>query len=316
MTGTLTVKPNKNEFLLYSMLNTLGLARGNPDSHFLRRKTIDHFAGYQGKGLKQEEYLHHSKPVGYVLTLNEVPDLSEKSGLTLNSSMQKEIEFGRAVLSHLKHFYENTDFEDFYQEILPIYQEICGFLQGVLDKSKINEVLDEVWEVDKPFNMEVIPMPLEANGSGIGPSVEDTAYQIVGPSFDYTILRLVAHEGSHPRAKRILEPIKEEIAQKQRLLKKALAHPNYPDSYHYWPTCFEEHFIRAMQQGIINPILGIDSFYGPSSSIEDRLDREENGKGMIFIRDFHDEIQKYKENQVGNLQQVALNILERLDNIN
>ena len=52
MTEKLVVRPDKNMFLLYSMLNALGLARGNSDSHWLRKETIEHFKGYQGLGLR------------------------------------------------------------------------------------------------------------------------------------------------------------------------------------------------------------------------------------------------------------------------
>lgn len=308
MEGKILARPDKNEFLLYAMLNVLGLMRGNPDTHFLRRKTVDHFKNYAGVGLKEKDYGHHSKPVGYVLTLNEAPDFSEKQGLTLDSNLQIDIIGGRPVLPHLKHFYNNTDFDDFYQKILPRYQEECEFLQGVMERAKIGDLLDAVWEVDKPFNMEIIPMPLEGARSGIGPSVGDTAYQIVGPPFDYNLVHLVAHEGSHPRAKKTLKPITDEIAAKSHLVRLALKQPNYPDSYGYsWPTCFEEHFIRAMQ------ICCIDSTFSKKYDAEGALGREEKGNGMLFIRDFYEEIKQHKEKPSGTLADVMVRILERLD---
>ncbi len=310
MGGRLRVRPDKNVFLLYAMLNALGLARGHPDSHLLRRRAVDHFQGYSGVGLKQDDYGHHSKPVVYVLTLNDAPDFSEKQGLTLHSCMRREVEIGRVVLPHLEHFYQHTDFEDFYQKALPRYADECEFLQGIVDRADIGDLLDNVWEVDRPFNMEVIPMPLEGIHSGIGPSVGDTDYQIVGPPFDFGILHLVAHEGSHPRAKRVLEPFVDEIASRSHLLQHALVQPNYPDSYNHWPTCFEEHFVRAMQAGYIDPSIGVDS------DVENRLRREEKGNGMVFIRDFYEEIRKHKANPTGSLKDVALRVLDRLDQYN
>jgi hypothetical protein len=288
------------------MLNTLGLTRGNPDSHPLRRRTQDHFQGYSGLGLREKDYTHYSKPVAYVLALNEAPDFLERQNLKLDPIMQWEIKIGRSVLPHLKHFYQNTDFEDFYQRVLPDYAQICTILQRILDKAEVGNLLDKVWEMNMPFNMKVIPMPLESLHSGIGPSIGDTAYQIIGPPFDERRLHNVAHEGSHPRAKRTLEPIAQEIAAKEHLLKYALRQPNYPDTYNHWPTCFEEHFIRAMQAGYIDPVI-------KNTNIGERLGAEENAKGMIFIRDFYDEIRKHKENPSGSLTEVALKILKRLD---
>jgi hypothetical protein len=310
MGGKLIVRPDKNEFLLYAMLNTLGLARGNPDSHLIRRQTSDNFQGYSGIGLKLKDYIHHSKPVGYVLTIDEAPDFSEKQGLVLDSCMRREVDIGKSVLPHLKHFYQNTNFEEFYQKILPRYREDCEFLQGIMERIGIRDLLDQVWEVDKSFDMEMIPMHLEGVHSGIGPSIGDTTFQIVGPPFDYSIKYLVAHEGSHPRAKRLLEPIADQIRKRSHLLQLALEQPNYPDTYHHWPTCFEEHMIRAMQIGFIDPIMKT------KSNVEEGLMSEEQCDGMLFIRDFYAEIKKHKDNPKGTLRDVALNILDRLDNYN
>jgi hypothetical protein len=306
MVGALIVEPNKNEFLLYAMLNTLGLMRGNPDSHFLRRKTVDHFKGYEGMRLRQKKYTHHSKPASYVLTISDAPDFSKKKNIYLNSCMKNEVKIGKKILPYLKHFYKNTDFEEFYQEILPRYKEECEFLQGVLDNAKVRELLDDVWEVKESFNMCVIPMPLEGFMAGVGPSIGNTAYQIVGPPFDYRSLHLVAHEGSHPRAKRTLAPIAKEIFKKNHLVRHALKQPNYPESYSGWSICFEEHFIRAIQAGYIDSVLS-------NIDIEERLIREEKDYGMIFIRDFYEEIKNHKKISKGNLEDVAIRILNRLD---
>ncbi len=307
MGGNHTVRPDKNEFLLYAVLNVSGSTLGNPDFHFLKRKTVDHFRGYKGLDLKEKDYLHHSKPVAYVLTINEAPDFSERQGLNLSPHTILEAMRGKVMLPHLEHFYHNTDFEEFYQSIIPRYQEECEFLQGIFDMANVNDLLNDIWELDKPFDMVTIPMPLEWINSGVGPYIGDTAFQIIGPPFDYSKLPLVSHEGSHPRAKRILMPILEHIDAKKHLLALALQQPNYPESYLHWPTCFEEHFIRAMQEGFINPALGI------KRNVEDMLRREEKGQGMVYIWDFYEEIKNHKDHPEGTLKDVALNILERLD---
>jgi len=307
MAGSLVVRPDKNEFLLYSMLNALGLAKGNPDSHFLRRQAVDHFNGYKGIGLKERDYNHHSKPVSYVLTINEPPSLSVKSNLKLEEIEEDECNIGSVVLPHLKHFYENTDFEDFYQRILPVYELECNFLQGVLERADIKGILERVWEVNEPLEMAVIPMPLEGFSSGIGPSVNDISYSIVGPPFDYSTPRLVAHETSHSIAKKILKPIRSEIESRKDLLDLVLKNPNYPKTYHHWQTCFEEHFIRAMQIGFINPELKWDI------KVEEALKVQEK-KGMIFIGDFYEELKRHKQNpEKKDLSRVVNGILSRLD---
>jgi hypothetical protein len=307
MSGELIVRPDKNEFLLYAMLIAAGHARGHADDHPLKQKTAEHFKGYQGTGLQQREYGHHSKPVGYVLTLHEAPDLSERQGLTLDACMQQEVKYGKTVLPHLKQFYQNTDFEEFYQETLPAYREECDTLRHIVEKTDLCTVLDDAWELDGAFRMEVIPMPLESYRSGIGPSVGDTAYQIVGPPFDADTPFLIAHEGSHPRAKKTLKPIADEIAARGHHLTRAMKHKNYSNTYQRWPTCFEEHFVRAVQTACIDTVLY------PEDSIERGLQREENRQGMVFIRDFYEEVRQHKEHPTGPLTDVARRILERLD---
>ncbi len=307
MSQNLIVRPDKNEFLLYSMLIALGLARGDIDIHFLKRKTFDNFKDYTGIGLCRSDYIHHSKSVAYVLTLNEAPDFTQKPNLNLTQDMQNEVEIGSSVFYHLIDFYANTNFESFYKKILPRYREECEFLQSILDKAGIDKLLDDVWELRTPFKMEVIPMPLEGWHSGIGPSIGDVAYQIVGPPFDYSIKHLVGHEGSHPRAKEMLKSINKEIESKDYLLNYAIKNPKYPSSYYHWGTCFEEHFIRAMQLGFIDPVLN------SWSNTKKDLEMEKNNSGMVFIDDFYEEIRAYKQDKKGrSLQEAALNILERL----
>jgi hypothetical protein len=304
MTERLIVKPNKNEFLLYAMLDSLGVIRGSENPHEIRKETRNFFKDYKSN-LKIPSLFHHSKPVSYVLTLNEFPDFSEKRNLDLDSSMENDVNLSKPILPYLKHFYYNTDFEKFYKNVLPRQKEICSPLQEILDKSKIIDVLDSAWE-DNSFSIEVIPMPLEGHYCGIGPSIENTCYSIIGPPFDRESLHLIAHEASHPRAKKILEPIKKEINSKSQLFKYPSNNPNFPESYNTWGICFEEHFIRAMQSGFIDPTL----FGG---YIEERLNEEKDYNGMVFIKDFYEEIKKYKENPRGSLADVCINILDRID---
>src|SRR3989344_5082054 len=169
MSERIIVRPDKNEFLLFTMLNVLGLAADNKfDSHPLRKRAVEHFKDYQGLGLKEEDYLHYYKAVVHALTLNQAPDFSKKS-LILNPESQNDARIDNTVLPHLKHFYHNTNFEDFYQKILPEYQEISDHLQRGFDRFSLTSLLKRAWEIDTPLNIEVIPMPLEAQFSGTGP---------------------------------------------------------------------------------------------------------------------------------------------------
>ena len=120
------------------------------------------------------------------------------------------------------------------------------------------------------------------------------------------MLHLMGHEGSHPRAKVFLGPIRGKIEEKSRLMAKPKAHPNFYIHYDNWRTMFEEHFIRAMQLGWIDPFIGVET------KPEYALKREED-KGFVYIRDFYGEIRAHKEKPEGTMADLALRILDRLD---
>ena len=86
-----------------------------------------------------------------------------------------------------------------------------------------------------------------------------------------------------------------------------MKHVNHPKLvYKSWTDCFNEHFIRAMQTGFIDPEIG-------SRSVEKGLQYHEQGHGMVFIRDFYDELKEHKAHPTGTLADVTLRILNRLD---
>lgn len=305
MDQSIIVKPNKNEFLLYSLLISLDLMRGNLNSDSLRTETYYHFKGYKGIGLKEENYIHHSKPAAYILTINQVPDFSEKKDIFLDERTKFNVSRGKIILPHLIHFYENTDFENYYKKILPRYKNRCVQLKKVLENTQINKILNEIWEVKDNFKMEIIPMPLEGEHSGIGVAVNNTAYQIIGPPFGTSSLSLIIHEASHPRAKALLSSLSQEIEKESYLLKIAQNHPKWPKNYNNWTICFEEHLIRAVQVGFLNPKFKI-------KTVEQGLAEEENRKGMVFIKVFYEELKQYMDKKEGNLKEAVIRILHKL----
>jgi len=98
----------------------------------------------------------------------------------------------------------------------------------------------------------------------------------------------IIHEGSHPLAKEIIKPYKVLINSRDYLLDKVKQHPKYPRSYNLWRTCFEEHLIRAVHRGLINPKL--NSEY----NVEKGLRFEMDNKGMVYINKFYDVLKKSK----------------------
>jgi len=80
----------------------------------------------------------------------------------------------------------------------------------------------------------------------------------------------------------------------------------FPEIYSTWRICFEEHFIRAMQETCVDPKI-VKAFEADGMGVESAY------KGMVYLDEFAYEIEKYKLNKSGTLQDVAVRILERLD---
>lgn len=279
----ITTTSNKNLFLLYTLLDQKGLARGSVDSHYLRRKTYDYFRSYEGPALSTDDYGHHSKLVTFVLALEDAPSFAQIPITISSDETNREIKRGSVILSHLKHFYDNTDFEDYYQKMLPIWNEEVSFVDEIVKRQKLDELLDDVWQIKTPMEMVIIPMPLEGIHSGIGPGFNNKSFQVFGPPFDYSCVHLLAHEGSHPRAKLLLRNLYELIETKHELLQKIKENPNSVNYYNTWETYFEEHLIRAVQIAYIDPIL-----FPGEVDFEVSLSHEINKKGMIYIQTFYD----------------------------
>lgn len=303
--STTISRPDKNQFLLYSMLIALKQLRGKVDSHHLRRKTTEHFQKYSGIGLQESEYIHHSKPVAFMLTLEEAPVFKPKKIGSQNEYVQYDIDKGNIILPHVKHFYQTTDFEDFYAEILPYYLAETDFIQQMMDNLGLDEFLNDLYQIDSPMDMVIIPMPLEAKRSGIGPYIDNTSYQIIGPSFDYEILWNIVHEASHPRAKEVFRDIEEKIESYKHLFPRLQENPRWSRNYNNWRTAFEEHFIRAMQATFINPRFDIQT-------TENTLQIDEQGQAMLYVRDIHEVLKKYIDRSF-NIHSVIEESLEYLD---
>ena len=303
------VQPNKNEFLLCSFLIAHELLDRLPplglDAIDLRKRTRQHFSG--GKRL-EVSLPHSSKAASFVLMFNDAPNYTFRPEFKETEIDQDSKSFreGLKYADPLKRFYSETDFEDFYKSILPDFKELCLTLKRNLGAVPLEQVLNDAWEIERRSNLCVLPMPLFSNHSGCGLHFAGVDYPLIGPPYDRSCLHLIGHEASHPRAKQVLAPLEKEIAASARLLQIVQKNPMYPTNYNCWSTCFEEHFIRAMQAGFIDPRL-------IRGSTESKLNHELIDNGMVFIQDFYDEIVIQKASGQGSLQEAGLNILRRLD---
>jgi len=303
----LIVRPDKNLFMLYALLDTLGLMRGDMDGNPIRKATHDHFIGYEGLDTKKLKKTHHCHYVTYVLTRQERQVFLPKPRLLLSEEMKDMARRGGIIEEHLIRFQRNTDFKEFYRKIRPHYKFYCQHIDAITREKRIEGVLDKAWEMKRKIPMVVIPIPLEAGG--IGPSMNGVSYAVIGfCHYDSNALHLIAHEGSHTRAKIVLAPYLDEIRSNSHLYDHLKGVAAYSKDYITWPICFEEHFIRALQEAVINPELI------PEFDVQERLQREVNKCGMVLIYDFYEEILKHKaKSRRGNLGDVVPKILKRLN---
>jgi len=316
------VKPNKNVFLLYALLTALHIDRITAlkllVAHPLRNQTAAHFQSYANPDLDVTRISELPSKYFYVLTLNEAPNFSPKWEPPKDWTAESLEQFQKLAgdfLPYLEHFYNNTDFEAFYQGILPGYQAECDALQAIVDRANLPSILDAAWEEHFDFSMEIIPMPLEGKGSGVGPRVGNITYQIIGPPFTKRALYLIAHEASHPRARNVLAPIAEEIGKRKYLEDYARQRVSYKTNVYSWPGYFEEQFMDALQIASIEPALrGMHPEpFEKQLTVKKRLKWYAHW-GKFYIRDFYAEIKQYKATHAQkNLVEVGLSILTRLE---
>lgn len=282
------IETNKNLTLLYSLLNRFNQAGGEVNTHPLREKVKKHFKDYSGREPNVDEYIHEHKVVIWALTVGNPPKFKPKN-IEISSELQWHVDKGEIIKPYLVEFYNNTDFEIYYKEIEEKLEVMKGEMEKIIAKTSIESLLGDVWGIKAEQNMVLIPNPF--TWGSFGPQIGDVNYQVIGVMGEVNkraLLHTIAHEGSHPLAKQILKPYRKDIDKKEKLLKIAQKHPKYPNSYNVWRTCFEEHLIRAVQIGLINPLIADDYDY----DIPTALKWEKNNKGMVFIDTFYENLQK------------------------
>jgi len=290
-----SVKPNKNLFLLYTFLNNFNSSEENQDTHWLRRKTFDYFKKFKFENLNIN---FDFRTILYMFTLNEAPDFSLKKDLVANREVRNAIEVSQIILPIIKKFYNGTFFENFYRKILKSYKEECIFIEGIIKRYKIVEAL--LWVFDKTFPeyVEIIPMPLENKYSSKILDLKEGGCIIIGPPFDINIIYPLIRKLCNFPVKKIFKSISYEIDKRRELFSKISS------KYKTWEELFEEYFIRTIQLAYILPLLEVNI------DIEKQLQDEE--KDMPLIRLFY-KIAKNEEKINGSLSYLAIKLLEELD---
>lgn len=351
MSGEVIVKPDKNVFLAYCVsaviLDFYGGDMGDPIS----LKTIENFNHFknkiQPKGKVDLSYIGISS-----LILSEAPGLTKKQNLNLPRTMKSVVRRHKDHSKLIKYFYEHSNFESFYNSILPEYQTLCDKFREKINgiHPNLNKELNEIFKLETPFSNDVIiPIPLESYKEGFGFSIGDTAYQIIGPPFDSSNIGCVIHEALHPRVNRaVMEPLHDEISKRKVYLNQFSKPDHFFPYSSNWPNCFEEHFVRALQIALFE-ISGLKKYM----SITDELEGDEllsrcidyafnnfkSGKGDMkgippkmlqrwviggklkhnkswgfrFMDDFYSEIKKHFKSGKGDMKEATLEILQRLD---
>ncbi|MBI2414533.1 DUF4932 domain-containing protein [candidate division WWE3 bacterium] len=277
------VEINKNIVLVFCLLNKFNLLEKD-DNNPVRAKVIEHFKDYKGKSPKIEEYIHESKLVNWALAVNDAPTFNQI--IQLDEETQWHFDKGAPIKPYLIDFYNNTDFEIYYQEyLLNILNKMKQKIEVVISSTDLTQILENTWQEKLENEMIIIPNPLTQGG--FGPKIGNINYQVISGIDRDKVLHKVLHEGSHPLAKKILKPYEEEINKLSYLLKTVQKNQNYPKVYNNWNICFEEHFIRATQLGLMDPKV-IENY-----DTDKMLGEEIEDNGMIFINLFCANIMKF-----------------------
>jgi len=271
---------------LYALLNRFEHAAGPANTADLRVRMVNYFKDYDGKEPDIKKYVHPSKGVTWALLVSEIPKLKKKN-VTLTFKQQQTFNHGSYLKPFLLDLYNETHFEVFYADISPNLNELATKLGNTFKDNEIGKILSDTWGV--PFQGNIVMIPNPFTQGSFGPSFGNTIYQVLGMRDGRDIKSYVhnmIHEGSHPIAKKILKPFSDKINAKKHLINKAMEHPKYPRAYSFWGTCFEEHLIRAVHIGLINPKMRANY------NVERALERELNNNGMVFIKQFYNSLIK------------------------
>lgn len=272
----------------------------------MRQKAYDHFLLFEGLGLKKEAIGHHWNAVAYVLASTGIPEFALRENQEMDEVTRDKVNYVSQIREHLVHFHAKSDFDTFYSSLLSEYEEESNKVRTIVEPLNLLKFLKKVWETEIEVKATLIPMPLERGGLGL--KVGGTIYQVIGPPFfQQGRLHNVCHEASHPLCKELLRPIASEIKSRSYLMAILTNNnPNWPPSYDSWSIAFEEHFIRAVQAVMINPVLGI-------STMEGNLRTSEENMGMRYVRLMAEEVLRYQETKKDTLRDVALRCLKMLE---
>jgi hypothetical protein len=309
------VRPSKGDFLLHTVMNIAGYNENNryPNLHPLRLKVREHYAREINNPLILRFYNEwlssgvHNHPHWGALT--DIQRL--EFGLT-----PQDGKGSKEIREILESFRSSTDFDQFYAQITPEYQDICGQLSRVLGKIDMEGILNSAWEFCADFGVVIIPRPLDKPYHGDGPKIGETAVSIVGPGDvdntptykDDRLRHLVAHEVSHTYAKKVIEEIIRIATSRGSAQKIDEFGAKQKSSQYRGAMVLEETMMRALQLRYIDPFMDL----GNDRSIDRDLIREHERGKFEYIFSFDEAIRQHKEKPKGTFAEAMVRLTEKL----
>ena len=228
--------------------------------------------------------------------------------LELVNKVPKDLEMRAGGSKQLQDFYEAlsdfmkiSKFRAFYESNMPLYQKCVD------DTVKVLEGEDYIADIENYYGIKqntynIILTPLFHEG-GFGPRVLNEnggydIYNIMGPvgmedimpvfSSKEELRYLIWHEFGHSfvnpvtnknlkrvnKYKALMEPIQE-----------AMTNQAYPD----WPTCVNEHIVRANTARLTKTELGEEAYK--------QIIKREKGRGFIYIEALANKMEEYELNR-------------------
>lgn len=235
--------------------------------------------------------LFHSNPPEFKQIIPYSDYLIQRAGGESNL-----IEFANRI----REFSSATNFIDYFNSHKKYYSEIENAINTTIGAFNYVKLLEDYYgEIKHSYN--IIPTQLFHAG-GYGPEINTSEgkdiYNICGPitvidgkpnfgDQDY-ILNIILHEFSHSFVNPITFDNVEEINKYSKLMDTIKDKMNQM-AYGNWPTCVNEHLVRANTARFIAQIRG--------DKIKDIILESEFQKGFIYIKKLDTLLQVYEQNR-------------------
>jgi hypothetical protein len=211
-------------------------------------------------------------------------------------------------IAALRDFVRQTHFVDFYEAHESFYRQVISRAEDSLKGTDYIGTLENYYGL-KQHSYTLILVPLFAGGYGPRIEKEDKTfdvYEIIGPweakegwpefGSVESLKRIAWHEFSHSFVNPITEKNSEEI-DKYSSLYAPIAGWMKPQAYGSWPTCVNEHIIRAVNARLAYLEESRTAGQGAAEQVLQGEIQREKSRGFFYVEALSQRLEQYEANR-------------------